>query len=105
MGAGDLKASAVIGALWGPAAGLAVVIWALLLAAASALLILTLHGELTGMLRRWVNSLGVSLATQSPVYFGPAADSAAARGLPFGVALGLGAAVFCQFGAPWPMTV
>jgi len=105
MGAGDLKASAVIGALWGPTVGLCVVIWALLLAAAAALLMLTLRGELTDLLRRWTNSLGVSLATRSPVYFGPAPDSAAAQGLPFGIALGLGAAAFCQFGAPWPLSV
>jgi prepilin peptidase CpaA len=101
MGAGDLKAAAVIGALWGPAAALAVVFWAVVLAGAGALGWLALRGGLQEMGKRWFHSLGLTLALCRPVYLAPAPGTAAAGGLPFGVALALGAIAYGGLGAPW----
>ena len=50
--------------------------------------------------RRWLHSLGLTLALSRPVYIAPAAASSAAQGLPFGVALGLGAVAYRAFGMP-----
>jgi prepilin peptidase CpaA len=91
MGAGDLKAAAVVGALWGPAAVVFVIFWAVLLAGAAALAWLALRGGLQEMGNRWLVSLGSTLALRRPVYLAPPPGSTAARGLPFGLALALGA--------------
>jgi prepilin peptidase CpaA len=94
IGAGDVKALMVLGALWGPA----YIIPALpYMAGAGALLALArvaVHGELLEMLSRWFSSLKLSLLNRSICYVRPEAGSAAASGIPFAVAMGLGAIAF-----------
>ena len=75
LGAGDVKAAMALGAGFG---GL------------FAALRLALLGELSELAGRWLRSLGTSLVTRRLVYFPPQPGSAAARGIPFAVAIALG---------------
>ena len=101
MGAGDLKACAVLGALWGPLAGLSAITWAVLWAGCAAIAWLLLRGELLDLVRRWTHSVGLSFALRQPTYLRPSPGSCAAQGLPFGVALGFGAATHAALGTLW----
>jgi prepilin peptidase CpaA len=94
IGAGDVKALMVLGALWGPAYLFPALPY---MAGAGALLALgrvALHGELPGMLRRWYDSLRLSLLNRNISYIRPEAGAAAASGIPFAVAVGLGAIAY-----------
>ena len=94
IGAGDVKALMVLGALWGPG----YVIPALpYMAGAGALLALArvaVNGELLEMLSRWFDSLKLSILNRNICYVRPEVGSAAASGIPFAVAIGLGAIAF-----------
>lgn len=101
LGAGDVKALAVLAGLFGLPAFLGALWWMLLVGGLGAIALLAAHGELGDLLRRWGRSLWLTLATRR-VHYEPAAATARARtGLPFAVAMGLGTAAFAVWGAPW----
>jgi prepilin peptidase CpaA len=101
FGAGDVKALMVLGALWGAGVIVAVLAWAIVAGGALALAWVALHGGLADLIRRWSKTLSASLASRSWAYFAPPPGSAAAGGIPFGVAVALGVAAQQQFGPPW----
>jgi len=101
MGAGDVKALMVLGALWGPYRAVEILWWSLVWGGAIALLILVARGGLKEMLGRWGHSLGLSLATRRWTYLAPAPEAAARKALPFGVALALAVAALQLWGVPW----
>jgi prepilin peptidase CpaA len=94
LGAGDVKALMVLGALWGTENIIPALPY---MAGAGAFLSLArvaLAGELGEMLGRWFMSIKLSILNRSVFYIRPAADSAASTGIPFAVAIGLGAITF-----------
>lgn len=92
MGAGDIKALMALGTLWGAAVILQVLMWCLVIGGVMALVILLFHGELPSMLRRWGRMLAILLVERDLRYESPSEGEAAAGGLPFGIAIGLGVA-------------
>ncbi len=102
LGGGDVKAVAALGAwLGGFAAAATLLIWAGLLGGAIGLPLLAWRRGLGEAFARWRGSLMISLATQRPVYLGPAAGSVAAHVLPFGPVLALATIATLRWGAPW----
>jgi prepilin peptidase CpaA len=101
LGAGDVKAAMVLGALWGGVAFLEVLWWMLVSGGALAAALLVVRGGFRDLLRRWRSSIELWLATRQWSYLGPGDGSAAATGIPFAVAMGLGAAAFQLWGLPW----
>ena len=89
LGAGDVKAAMALGALFGAGDVARVVLLAIGFGGAFALLRLAVQGELAEMGRRWLHSFFTSLVTRRLVYLPPAPDAAAARGIPFAVAIAL----------------
>jgi prepilin peptidase CpaA len=100
LGAGDVKALVVLGALVGMTALLPLLFSVIIAGGVMALAHLALRGELAGLLTRWWLSLQTTLVTRRLCYFSPAPGSAAAAGLPFGVAMACGAIAFSLWGAP-----
>jgi prepilin peptidase CpaA len=92
MGAGDIKALMSLGALWGVAVILQVIMWSLVIGGVMALAILLYHGELLSMLHRWKRMLSLVLFAGQFRYEPPSAGEAAAGALPFGIAIALGVA-------------
>lgn len=92
MGAGDIKALMALGTLWGASVILQVIMWCLVIGGVMALFILLFHGELPSMLRRWGRMLATLLVERQLRYEPPTEGEAAAGGLPFGIAIGLGVA-------------
>jgi prepilin peptidase CpaA len=101
LGAGDVKAMMALGALWGPDPVLAVLFWALLAGGTLAIARVAASGELADLCARWGRSAWVTLSTRRATYFRPDPGSAAAGGVPFAVAIGLGASLYQILGAPW----
>jgi prepilin peptidase CpaA len=101
LGAGDVKAIMVLGALWGPEHLLPVLYWMILAGGGFAVVLLVMRGGFVDLLKRWWTSLRLSLLARRPTYVGPPAGSTAAKGLPFAVAMGLGAIAFQLWGTPW----
>lgn len=101
LGAGDVKAAMALGAFFGAAELLELLVWSALAAGGFALLTLATQGGLADFVRRMTLSFAGSVATLRPQYFGPAAGSPAASGLPFGVALALGVAAHHTWSATW----
>jgi len=101
LGAGDVKAAMVLGALWGAEVFLGVFWWMLIVGGLLAVAFVALQGGLVDLLGRWLRSAHATLLTRRPTYFRPAAGSAAAQGLPFAVAMALGAGAFQIWGTPW----
>lgn len=101
LGAGDVKALAVLAALWRLEAFLPALWWMLVAGGVGALVVITAQGELGDLLRRWGRSLWLSLASRRLHYLSAAPDSAARAGLPFALAMGLGSAAYALWGAPW----
>jgi prepilin peptidase CpaA len=89
LGAGDVKAAMALGALFGPGDVTQIVLLAIGFGGAFALLRLAVAGELAELGRRWLHSLAASLALHRLVYLPPAPGAAAARGIPFAVAIAL----------------
>jgi prepilin peptidase CpaA len=89
LGAGDVKAAMALGALFGAADVAHIVLLAVGFGGAVALLRLAVAGELAELGRRWLRSLAASLATHRLFYLPPAPGAAAARGIPFAVAIAL----------------
>jgi prepilin peptidase CpaA len=89
LGAGDVKAAMVLGAGFGAGIASEQLLLAFGFGGLFAALRLAAHGELTGLAKRWAHSLSASLVARRFVYFPPAPGTAAARGIPFAVALAL----------------
>jgi prepilin peptidase CpaA len=100
LGAGDAKAAAVLGALFGAPVVLAMLWWMVLVGGLLALALLAAKGGLPDLLRRWGTSARLSLATRRPTYLGPEPGSPAAAGIPFALAMGLGATLQQLWGSP-----
>jgi len=98
MGAGDVKACMVLGALWGARNFLGVLWWMLLAGGALAIALLVARGGLGDLLRRWLDSARLTLASGRITYLAPAEGSPAREGVPFAVAMGLGACAFQMWG-------
>ena len=94
LGAGDVKAMMVLGALYGVGAVLPILAWSLGIGAALGLALVTLKGGLPMLLRRWRRILRHSAGARSWIYSQPEPGSAEALGLPFAVALGIGIVAF-----------
>ena len=101
MGAGDVKAAMVLGALWGIDAFLPTFWWMVLAGGVIAIALVAAQGGLLDLLRRWAKSAKYSLLLRRIIYFQPGEQSAAAGGLPFAVAMGLGAVAQQIWGTPW----
>jgi Flp pilus assembly protein protease CpaA len=101
LGAGDVKACMVLGALWGPVALLGAAWWMVVTGGVLAILIVAARGGLLDLIRRWSRSLYYTVRLGRLTYLTPDASSAAACGLPFAVAIGVGAAAFQHWGNPW----
>ncbi len=101
MGAGDVKALAVLGAFFGVPILLPALWWMLVAAGLLALGQLLVRGELLELGRRLLVSLRIFARTGwFPRPALPARD-AAARGIPFAPAMALGAAAYQAWGLPW----
>jgi Flp pilus assembly protein protease CpaA len=101
FGAGDVKAMMALGALWGGDVFIEVLTWAILCGGGLALAWVAARGGLGDLCIRWAKTIWISLATRQWTYFAPAPGSAAAGGIPFGVAIGLGVAAFQYWGEVW----
>jgi prepilin peptidase CpaA len=101
LGAGDVKAAMVLAALWGAQTFVAVFWWMLVVGGLLAIAFVAAQGGLRDLLVRWARSARASLLARRIVYFRPAAGSAAARGLPFAVAMAFGATAHQLWGTPW----
>jgi prepilin peptidase CpaA len=99
LGAGDVKAGMVLGALWGPDIFPHAFWWMIVAGGVLAIVLMGARGELGDLLRRWGRSAWMTLVTRRVIYFGPA--EGATTGLPFAVAMGLGAAAYQFWGTPW----
>ena len=100
LGAGDVKALMVLGALWGPLAILGTLPWMLIAGGLLALCILAARGRLLDLLQRWAVTLTSWRATSNWHYVGPE-PSTAGGGLPFALAIALGASAYQFWGSPW----
>ena len=101
MGAGDVKATMVLGALWGPANFAHTAWWMIVAGGILAIVVLGFHpGALVDLAKRWAKSAWYSLRLRRVIYLPPRAGSAA-KGLPFAIAMGLGAACAQIWGSPW----
>jgi prepilin peptidase CpaA len=89
LGAGDVKAAMALGALFGAGDAARIVLLAIGFGGGFALVRLAVAGELAELGRRWLHSLATSLALHRLVYLPPAPGAAAARGIPFAVAIAL----------------
>jgi prepilin peptidase CpaA len=101
MGAGDVKAAMVLGALWGVDVFISTFWWMVLSGGVIAIALVAAQGGLLDLLRRWAKSAKYSLILRRIIYFQPSEQSAAAGGLPFAVAMGLGAVAQQIWGTPW----
>jgi prepilin peptidase CpaA len=101
MGAGDVKALMVLGAIWGPYPLLGSLWWMLIVGGVLGLAIIIYRGGLTDMLNRWWLSLRITLITKKVNYISSTDEAISHGGLPFGVAIGLGAVAYQLWGLPW----
>lgn len=100
LGAGDVKAVMVLGALWGPGAILGSLAWMIVAGGALALTILAARGGLIDLLERWGASFLTWRATRRWVPLGPTRGGGE-HGLPFALAIALGASAYQFWGSPW----
>ena len=101
LGAGDVKAMMVLGALWGREPLLPTLFWIVLAGGALAIAMVAARGEIADLAQRWWRSFWITCSTRKINYFGPAPGSVAGGGLPFAVAIGIGAAAYQLLGTPW----
>jgi Flp pilus assembly protein protease CpaA len=101
MGAGDVKAAMVLGALWGFDAFLQTLWWMVISGGVIAIALVAAQGGLWDLLCRWARSAKYTVILRRIIYFQPSEQSAAAGGLPFAVAMGLGAVAQQMWGTPW----
>ncbi len=101
MGAGDVKALMVFGAIWGPSPLIGSLWWMLIVGGMLGIGIITYRGGLLDLIKRWWQSLRITLLTQNITYISSKDESISHGGLPFGLAIGLGAVAFQLWGLPW----
>lgn len=102
LGAGDVKAMMVIGALHGAGSLVAMAWWMVIAGGLLAVgLVVAQPGGLRDLAARWGRSAWYSVRSARIVYFEPQQGTAAASGLPFAVAIGLGASAFNVWGPVW----
>src|SRR5262249_17247066 len=101
LGAGDVKAMMVLGALWGHELVLPTLFWIFLAGGAIALGLLAARGELRDLCVRWARSAWITLSSGRLTFFVPPPGSAAGGGLPFAVAIGIGASIYQVWGFQW----
>jgi prepilin peptidase CpaA len=101
MGAGDVKAVMALGAFFGVAALPGLLWWITIVGGTFALCTILSREGLCDLARRWAGSLMLTALRRRPHYFAPAAGSAAATGIPFGVAIALGVAAHQAGGSTW----
>jgi prepilin peptidase CpaA len=101
LGAGDVKATMVVGALVGATHLVAALWWMLVAGGVLAVVLISIRGGLFDLLRRWFDSARLSVLSGRIVYIGAPAGSTARSGLPFAVAMGLGVAAYQIWGSPW----
>jgi len=101
LGAGDVKAMMVLGALWGHELVLPTLFWMFIAGGGLALALVAGRGELPDLITRWGRSLWITLSSGRITFFAPAPGSAAGGGLPFAVAIGIGASLYQLWGFPW----
>jgi prepilin peptidase CpaA len=102
IGGGDVKAVMVLGALWSSDSIVGMSWWMIVVGGVLAVLLVALQpGGLADLTRRWCKSAWYSLRLRRVMYFPPSPDRAAAAGLPFAIAIGLGTSAFLLWGKPW----
>ncbi|MEM7411140.1 MAG: prepilin peptidase [Myxococcota bacterium] len=101
LGAGDVKAMMALGALWGSSHILGVLFWVVVSGGVLGLSWIALRGELPNLVSRWVDSLRVTFLSRQATYFPPAPGSVASGGLPFALAIGIGACCYQLWGSAW----
>ena len=102
LGAGDVKAMMVFGALFGAERIVGMAWWMVVVGGILAIgLVAAQPGGLRDLAVRWSKSAWYSLRLRKIVYLAPAPGSAAGAGLPYAVAMGLGASAFQLWGLPW----
>ena len=101
LGAGDVKGCMVLGGFWGTANFLGAFWWMLVVGGVLAVGLLAAQGGFGDLLRRWLASAHLSSVRRRPIYVDADASAPARAGLPFAVAMGLGAAAFQLWGMPW----
>jgi prepilin peptidase CpaA len=99
LGAGDVKALMVAGALLGPRAALELALFAIGVAGALAVALLVARGGMRELLVRWHAALLLTISTRRPHYLGPPAGSPAAARFPFAPALLLALALWARLEA------
>jgi prepilin peptidase CpaA len=101
MGAGDVKATMVLGSLWGAGDFVVAAWWMVVVGGVLAILLIGAHPrELVDLVSRWSKSFWYSIRLSRVVYLPPEMNRST-KGLPFAVAMGLGAACAQIWGAPW----
>jgi prepilin peptidase CpaA len=101
LGAGDVKAMMVLAALWGREFVLPTLFWMFIAGGALAIALVVARGELADLLVRWGRSLWITLSSRRFTFFAPRPGAAAGSGLPFAVAMGVGASIYQLWGLPW----
>jgi prepilin peptidase CpaA len=101
LGAGDVKAMMVLGAFWGHEYVFPTLFWMIIAGGVLAIALVIGRGEGWDLCVRWGRSLWITLSTRRVTYFGPDPGSAASGGLPFAVAIGIGATIYQVWGFPW----
>jgi len=99
LGAGDVKAMMALGTLWGAYLLLGVLWWAVVAGGVFAIGAVALHGQLGALLRRWRDTIVLTVATKRWTYLPAPAGSVTA--IPFAVAIGLGMTAYQLWGVPW----
>jgi prepilin peptidase CpaA len=102
FGAGDVKAMMVFGALFGSQLIIAMAWWMMIVGGLLAIaLVAAQPGGLRDLVVRWSKSAWFTLRLRKLTYLRPELDSAAASGLPYAVAMGIGASACQLWGVPW----
>ena len=101
LGAGDVKAMMVFGALWGHELVLPALFWMLIAGGVLAIALLIARGELRDLCIRWGRSAWITLSSRRLMFFAAPPGSAAGGGLPFAVAIGIGASIYQIWGFRW----
>src|SRR5262249_16010536 len=92
-GRGGSPGRSGVGGRWGGESGAGTGSWILGGGGLLAVALVAARGEFADLCKRWGRSLWVTVSTQRITYFASAPGTAAGGGLPFAVAIGIGASV------------
>jgi prepilin peptidase CpaA len=101
LGAGDIKALMVLAAFLGASELPGLLWWSAVCGGVAGIAWIVLRGGLLDLVTRWLRTLSILIASRRLVYVPPAEASAAAQGLPFALAIGVGATALQLWGTPW----